>query len=402
MKTKLLLGSLPLARSVQWRVGANACTGDTMKTLTLILTLLIAAPATLLAANPKLSPELQALKADDPVTVIIQYKHQPTALHSQAITARGGLLLRHLPLVKANLAKIPAGRLAEFERDDEVAYISPDRRLAARLNNATVAVNAPYAWNAGLNGSGIAVAVIDSGIHQHDDLMSPGLLFSTSRIVYQADMTGENLGTDDAYGHGTHVAGIIGGNGTDSECLLFCDVTIQGLAPSVNLVNLRVLDKNGEGSDSGVISAIAAAIQLKNTYNIRIINLSLGRPVYESYTQDPLCQAVEQAYNAGIVVVVAAGNEGRNLPTSGYGTIDAPGNDPYVITVGAMNTMGTPNRADDVMTSYSSKGPSFGDAILKPDLVAPGNRIVSLQRPKGTLEASYPQNIPPKSYYNTI
>ena len=96
------------------------------------------------------------------------------------------------------------------------------------------------------------------------------------------------------------------------------------------------------------------------TRNIRVINLSLGRPVYESYTLDPLCQAVEQAWKAGIVVVVAAGNEGRNnaANTSGYGTITAPGNDPYVITVGAMNTKGTPSRADDVIASYSSKGPT--------------------------------------------
>jgi serine protease AprX len=99
---------------------------------------------------------------------------------------------------------------------------------------------------------------------------------------------------------------------------------------------LRALDQNGQGAESQVIAAIQTAIQLKK-YNIRVINLSLGRPVYESYTLDPLCQAVEQAWKAGIVVVVAAGNEGRNnsANTNGYGSITAPGNDPYVITVGA-------------------------------------------------------------------
>src|SRR5215831_15826065 len=98
------------------------------------------------------------------------------------------------------------------------------------------------------------------------------------------------------------------------------------------------------------------------------MNLSLGRPVFESYTLDPLCQAVEQAWKAGIVVVVAADNEGRNnsAGTNGYATITAPGNDPYVITVGAMKTMGTPTRVDDLIASYSSKGPTVVDAIAKP------------------------------------
>ena len=119
--------------------------------------------------------------------------------------------------------------------------------------------------------------------------------------------------------------------------------------PMASIINLRVLDGSGSGTDSGVIAAIQKAVKLKTTYNIRVINLSLGRPVLESYTSDPLCQAVEQAWKAGIVVVAAAGNEGRNnsVGTDGYGTIMAPGNDPYVITVGAMKTMSTGARNDD-------------------------------------------------------
>ena len=112
-----------------------------------------------------------------------------------------------------------------------------------------------------------------------------------------------------------------------------------------------------------------------------MINLSLGRPIYESYTLDPLCQAVEKAWKAGIVVVVAAGNDGRdlNLNPEGYGTIDAPGNDPYALTVGAMNTMETAPINDDIIASYSSKGPSFIDHVMKPDIVAPGNLVTSLR-----------------------
>jgi|SRR5215469_3920656 len=163
--------------------------------------------------------------------------------------------------------------------------------------------------------------------------------------------------TNDQFGHGTHVAGIIAGTGMKSSGSGYI-YTFKGIAEGVTLINLRVLDQNAAGTDSQVIAAIDTAIQLKSKYNIRIINLSLGRPVYESYTLDPLCQAVEQAWKAGIVVVVAAGNDGRNnsAGTRGYGTIEAPGNDPYVITVGAMNTMGTPTRSDDAIASYSSKG----------------------------------------------
>jgi subtilisin family serine protease len=163
------------------------------------------------------------------------------------------------------------------------------------------------------------------------------------------------------------------------------------MAPGASLINLRVLDANGESSDSTVISAIQTAIQLKSKYNIRVINLSLGRPPFESYTLDPLCQAVEAAWKAGIVVVVAAGNDGRvnTANNMGYGTINSPANDPYALTVGAMKTLATYSRTDDLMASYSSKGPSLIDNTAKPDIVAPGNLVVSaLSSATATLAAT--------------
>ena len=206
---------------------------------------------------------------------------------------------------------------------------------------------------------------------------------------------GAASGTSDGYGHGTHVAGIVAGNGWNSWGWMY------GVAPNANLVNLKVLDSTGFGQDSYVIAAIQQAIALKNTYNIRVINLSLGRPVFESYKLDPLCQAVERAWKSGIVVVVAAGNLGRNtsLGTQGYGMITAPGNDPYVITVGAMNTRDTAYKSDDLITTYSSKGPSLIDHIVKPDLVAPGNNIQSLLAPASTLSSLFPQNLVSPSVY---
>src|SRR5260370_16196259 len=133
------------------------------------------------------------------------------------------------------------------------------------------------------------------------------------------------------------------------------------------------------------------------------MNLSLGRGVYESASLDPLCQAVEQAWKAGIVVVVAAGNHGRlnTYGNNGYGTITAPGNDPYVITVGAMNTIGTPDRPDDRITTYTSKGPTSYDHYVKPDVVAPGNRVVSLYQAGSTLSVELPQNPVVLPYYKS-
>ena len=156
-----------------------------------------------------------------------------------------------------------------------------------------------------------------------------------------------------------------------------------------------MLDLNGSGSDSNVIAAIEQAIALQSTYNIRVINLSLGRGIFVSYTQDPLCQAVEAAWKAGIVVVVAAGNYGRVSVngSNGFGTITAPGNDPFVITVGAMKSNGSSNPAAETKASFSSKGPTTYDHVVKPDLMAPGNDIVSLSAPGATLEASYPSEL---------
>src|SRR5271157_701413 len=360
----------------------------------LILTFAMLIPVMVVANDAKLAPELKQATTDGMVSVIVRYNTVPGNIHKDKIRMSGGALGRDLALVNGVTAQVPASALATLSEDDAVAYISPDRPVRSHMTNAAPAVLANYAWGLGFDGSGVGVAVIDSGIHAVDDLTDSS---GQSRIKYSLDLVGG--GADDGYGHGTHVAGIIGGNGQDSSCPT-CNVVIRGIAPKVSLINLRALDNNGAGTDSTVIAAIQAAIQLKDTYNIRVINLSVGRPVYESYTQDPLCQAVEQAWKAGIVVVVSSGNDGRDnsAGTDGYWTIESPGNDPYVITVGAVNTKGTPDRSDDTMTTYSAKGPTAFDYIVKPDLVAPGNRIVSLYAP-GQLDVQNPQNRVPLSYY---
>src|SRR5581483_1137544 len=253
-----------------------------------------------------------------------------------------------------------------------------------------------FAGQSNYTGAGVGIALIDSGIANHADLYQG--IFPISRAVYQQSFVPGNSSAADQYGHGTHIAGLIAGDGLNSTGLGYSK-TFKGIAPGARLVNLRVLDANGSATDSVVIAAIDKAISLKSTYNIRVINLSMGRAVYESYRLDPLCKAVEKAWKSGIVVVVAAGNNGRYQPTNGYGTVTSPGNDPYVLTVGAMKTMGTPTRVDDLIASYSSKGPTLIDAVVKPDVVAPGNLLVSLEAPNSTLYNQYPGNRVPYSFY---
>ncbi|HET7185728.1 MAG TPA: S8 family serine peptidase, partial [Terriglobales bacterium] len=293
------------------------------------------------------------------VNVIVQYADGPSATHATKAKHHGATVKQNLPLVKGATMSLPANRIPGLLLDDSaITYVSPDRVVKNSGNtDAFVAVNTDVAQSYGYTGSGIGVAVIDSGI----STAQPDL---ARRVVYNQDFTGQGT-ADDLYGHGTHVAGIIAGNGGKSSCSA-CFLTYEGVAQSVRLINLRVLDNNGSGSDSEVINAIQTAINLKSQYNIRVINLSLGRGIYESYKTDPLTQAVEQAWKAGIFVVVAAGNYGRDNSNdnNGYATITSPGNDPYVITVGAMRTMGTQTRVDDAIASYSSKGPSMLDHVV--------------------------------------
>jgi serine protease AprX len=195
-------------------------------------------------------------------------------------------------------------------------------------------------------------------------------------------VNGQQTAYDD-YGHGTHVSGIIAGNGVDSSG------GRTGIAPGAHLISLKALDGTGQGRVSDVIAAIDYAVANKDALNIRIINLSVATAVYESYTTDPLTLAAERAVNAGILVVAAAGNNGRGPGgTTQYAGVTAPGNAPWVLTVGASSHMGTVDRSDDTIAAFSSRGPTAIDYGAKPDLVAPGVGIESLSDPASLLYTS--------------
>ena len=377
------------------------------KVIAVVMLCVIVASASLaLADDSKISPDLRRDASNSQVQVIVQYA--PGAQLSCGgllgllgcvigdVLKLGGTVLNALPLVNGLVASLDHNGILALSNRSDVVYISRDRSVGLLADSAAPAVNAPVAWSSNYIGNGIGVALIDSGVNKHKDLNSTGW-FSSSRITYNQSFL-STWSSSDQYGHGTHIAGLIAGNGASSTGNQYSR-TLKGIAPGAHILNLRVLDANGAGTDSSVIAAIQTAIALKSIYNIRVINLSLGRGVYESYKLDPLCQAVERAWRAGIVVVVAAGNDGRYLPTGGYGTINSPGNDPYVITVGAMKTMDTPGRDDDEIASYSSKGPTLIDHIVKPDIVAPGNLLVSTELPGVTLEQTEAGNVVPYSFY---
>jgi serine protease AprX len=242
----------------------------------------------------------------------------------------------------------------------------------------------------GVTGQGVVVAVLDSGISAHKAL--------NGKVLASVSMIPGETTTDD-YGHGTHVAGII--TGTGSYAVGVTSLYTGGIAPGAQLVNVRVLGDDGVGNTSDVIAGIDWVIANKAKYNIKIMNLSLGHAVTEPVAFDPLCAAVERAYRAGIIVVAAAGNAGKTPDgTPVLGGIASPGNSPFAITVGATNTFGTALRDDDKVTTYSSRGPTKYDNNAKPDLAAPGNKIVSLEAPNSYIATHYPSEHIAGSGYN--
>ena len=234
-------------------------------------------------------------------------------------------------------------------------------------NSLRSTLGLPSVAGSGPAGRGIGVALIDSGINPSADF--------ENRIRAFYDFTRGGIPTVpfDDYGHGTHVAGLIGSNGVLSG------FTLQGIAPQVSFVGLKVLDANGQGVTSDVLRAIEYVVANRRRLNVQIVNLSLGHPIFARADDDPLVQAVQQASAAGLVVVTSAGNCGQN-PTSGkigFGGVTSPGNAPSAITVGAVMTQDTVAREDDRVAPYSSRGPTWFDGFVKPDVVAPGNKLTS-------------------------
>jgi serine protease AprX len=363
------------------------------------LLLLSARPAAL-AVNPTRAPaspvapglerEMKAANPGRQLPVIVQLKATPSTRRAASDDGKDALALvsqhgrggQPLGLIRGASGALTPKEIDNLAHDPRVAAIYQDlpvkRSASGNLLTAYPdAVGAPDLWDAGRTGRGVTVAVLDSGIAQDPDLTQP-----TNRILTAVNFADPlPLGQQDPGGHGTHVAGIIGGDGGKS------DRQYVGIAPNVNFVDVRVLDTVGSGSASSVIAGLQWVVAHKNDYGIRIVNLSLGAPATEDYVHDPIAGAVEVAWLRGLVVVGSAGN-------GGAGIVDSPGIDPHIVTVGAVDDGDTPWIGDDTLPIWSGSGTPLG-SDPKPDVVAPGRRIVSLRVPGSTLDQQLPDRVVP-------
>jgi serine protease AprX len=332
-------------------------------------------------SSNKLGPlaKARAARGAGQSRVIIRVADREAA--RSAILAVGGKLGRSLPGNDSQVATVSDTALADLAESAAIERISVDRLVVAATERTGATIGATQIrQQLGLDGAGIGVAVIDSGIAYHDDLADAA---GPQRVDAFVDFVAGAAVPYDTYGHGTHVAGIIAGNGHDS------DGRRTGIAPAARLIVLKALDSAGNGRVSDVVAAIEYAVAHKDELNIRVINLSIATPVYESYETDPLTIAARRAVDAGIVVVCAAGNNGVSPEGfTRYGGITAPCNAPWVLTVGGSSHMGTTTRGDDTVAKSSSRGPTAINASAKPDVLAPSVGIESLSVPGSALYQS--------------
>jgi serine protease AprX len=308
-------------------------------------------------------------KGKDKLDVIVRFRRDPGSAERLLVQAFGGQVRRQ-HRSRWMTVRMPGRLVAALADRDDVEFLTVDAPISAAASwdvSREVAGLPPADQpESALKGAGVTIAMLDSGVAAHPEIQT---LVAAVDLVGTYDPTFDPGSSVDGDGHGTHVAGIMVGNGTHSSG------RFVGVAPDAGLVSVRVLDDQGRGRTSDMLAGLQWVLDHKDAYGIRVLNLSLGHAVFEPAEFDPLVQAVDTLWDAGIVVVCAAGNNGRD----GHGTITSPCNSRKVITVGALNERKTLDRADDTVATYSSRGPTYYDLIAKPDLIAPGNRIVSVR-----------------------
>jgi len=321
-------------------------------------------------------------KGNSPMDVLVRFKRLPGSAERTAFKGLGGQERRTLSASSRWLSvRLPANRVAALADHGLVDFVTTDEPVSNAMDIAREAANQPVAPapESELKGAGVTIAVVDSGVALHPDIHT---LTAVVDVVGNPTPTVAPAETSvDPYGHGTHVAGIMVGQGT------LAGGSLKGVAPEASLISVRVLDGNGAGQASDVLAGIQWIQDHHAEYGIRVANLSLGHEIVEPAADDPLVQAVEALWDSGVVVVCSAGNRGRD----GHVTITSPCNARKVITVGATNDSRTGSIEDDRIATYSSRGPTTFDLIAKPDLVAPGNRIVSLRSPGSFMDMLLPE-----------
>jgi serine protease AprX len=221
---------------------------------------------------------------------------------------------------------------------------------------------------ASFDGDGVTVAIVDTGVADVPDLRGS---------VQHVNVSGAARG--DGYGHGTFLAGLIASSGASSDGLY------RGVAPKADILDVQVAEADGSTSLFRVLAGLqAVAERARHDDSLRVVNVSLSADAPGASGIDPLSRALEGLWDRGLVVVVAAGNDGPNAAT-----VSVPGTDPAVITVGALDTLNTPERTDDVVAPFSARGIA-GDPNAKPDLVAPGVSTVGLRAPGSLIDTDHP------------
>jgi serine protease AprX len=349
-----------------------------------------------IAASAPVTPKLAALAQSDPgrrVDVIVRLQPGADAETTRSfVGAAGGHASEPIGLINGFSARLDARDAQRLAMQPGVAAVSLNgatkpqgaglkpNELATSFNQS---VNSPKVWNHA-TGKGVGVAVIDTGVAGGlaDFRNADG---SGSRVVASAVTHPDATTAEDAYGHGTHVAGLIAGDSSRRAAGDPLRGRYAGTAPGADLISIKASDDHGDATVLDVIYGIEFAVEHKDQFNIRVLNLSLESTVAESYRTDPLAAAVEAAWFQGIVVVAAAGNRGTDTDAVDY----APGNDPYVISVGAVDDQGTKQVKDDLRTDWSSRG-TTQDGYAKPELYAPGARIVSNLAPDSDFASMCP------------
>ena len=324
------------------------------------------------------------------VPVIVQLRPGTTGDAARREVQRlGGRVTHELPVVDGFAARVPRSAVTALGQAPDVAVLSADRQVrvqAAPVEAATATpavapsvVRAPGAWAAGATGRGVTVALVDTGIADVPDLAGRVLPVRDDLGLTSGpclDLSGEHT-CRDSYGHGTFMAGLIAGNGAGRGGVP------TGTAPQATLLSVKIAGPSGAADVSTVLSAVQWVVSYRARYGIDVLNLSLGTDSTQSWKDDPLNYAVERAWQAGIVVVVAGANNGP-----APGSISKPGDDPYVITVGAVDDRGTVPIGDDRVPDFSSRGPTR-QGVAKPDVVAPGGHVLSLRSAGSTIEKTY-------------
>ena len=322
------------------------------------------------AAQGRLDDELQK-RAGKPGRSRVIVRHDSQSQADNNIRRVRGRALRRFH--HGDVVEVDNAQLNELAKTGRV---SADSIVRSTLYRTTGTIGSDVVNDTlQINGKGVGVAVIDSGYATHDDLSR------TRSLAAWVDFVNGRAKPYDDFGHGTHISGIISGDGYDS------DGRHRGVASGAKIAALKVLNAKGAGYVSDLIAAIDWAVENRQRYNLRVINISASGPVNESYNTDPLCAAVREAVESGITVVASAGNLGTH-PVSGkklWGGIGAPGNCPWALTVGASSSEGDRDRSNDIMASFSSRGPTRFDALAKPDIAAPGTGVVAPIAPNSTL-----------------